>query len=255
MTTTAHTLRLNRSTGDAFADADVKSTYSDLKPQPDGALLASSSPIHVTARAMTARHSSATALYTGNARLWQGANVVQAPSLEFDRNRRSVVAQGASTQPVSTVLTQTDKQGKSTPVVVKAARLTYTDNQRTAHYEGGVTAQGAGVTTTAAKMDVILRARGQDAGNQSLTPAGKLDQIIAEEHVVVAQAKRKAEGERLVYTAAEDKFVMTGGSPSIFDAEQGKITGVSLTFYRHDDRVLVEGNDQSPTVTRTRVAR
>ena len=33
-------MRINRQTGDAFADDDVKTTYSDLKPQPDGALLA-----------------------------------------------------------------------------------------------------------------------------------------------------------------------------------------------------------------------
>ena len=50
MTTTANSMRLNRATGDAFAEGDVKSTYSDLKPQPSGALLSSSSPIHVTAR-------------------------------------------------------------------------------------------------------------------------------------------------------------------------------------------------------------
>ena len=50
MTTTAQTIRMNRATGDAFAEGNVKSTYSDLKPQPDGALLASSSPIHVTSR-------------------------------------------------------------------------------------------------------------------------------------------------------------------------------------------------------------
>jgi len=49
--------------------------------------------------------------------------------------------------------------------------------------------------------------------------------------------------------------VLKGGPPSIFDAEQGKITGVSLTFFRHDDRVLVEGNNSSPAVTQTRVAR
>ena len=49
MTTTSRTMRLNRATGDAFADGDVKSTYSDLKPQPNGALLAASDPIHVTA--------------------------------------------------------------------------------------------------------------------------------------------------------------------------------------------------------------
>ena len=47
----------------------------------------------------------------------------------------------------------------------------------------------------------------------------------------------------MVYTASDDKFVLTGGPPSIFDAERGKITGVSLTLFRHDDRVFVEGNN------------
>ena len=61
--------------------------------------------------------------------------------------------------------------------------------------------------------------------------------------------------ERLEYFADEGKFVLTGGSPSIFDAEHGKITGDSLTFYNRDDRVLVEGGNSSPTVTQTRVAR
>ena len=54
METTAKSIRINRATGDAFADDDVKSTYNELKEQPDGALLASSSPIHVTAHTMAA---------------------------------------------------------------------------------------------------------------------------------------------------------------------------------------------------------
>jgi hypothetical protein len=47
--------------------------------------------------------------------------------------------------------------------------------------------------------------------------------------------------------------VLTGGPPSIFDAEHGKITGGSLTFFRADDRVLVEGEVSTPVVTQTRV--
>ena len=69
---------------------------------------------------------------------------------------------------------------------------------------------------------------------------------------MIIQPGRRATGDQLVYTASDDKFVLTGGSPSIFDAEQGKITGVSLTLFRHDDRVVVEGNNTSPTVTQTR---
>jgi len=55
MMTTAKTVRMNRATGDAAAEGNVKSTYNDLKAQPDGALLASSDPIHVTSRSMTAQ--------------------------------------------------------------------------------------------------------------------------------------------------------------------------------------------------------
>ena len=255
MTTTAHTMRVNRSTGDAFADGDVKSTYSDLKPQPGGALLASSSPIHVTARNMTAHRTPAIAQYTGDARLWQDANVVRAPSIEFDRGRRSVTAAGTQAQPVSTVFLQTDKTGKPTLVTITSARLTYTDNERIAHFETGVLAKAEDATVTANQMDVFLQARGQATGNNVLGKVGQLDRIVAKGQVLVTQPNRRATGDQMVYTAAEDKFVLTGGTPSIFDAEHGKITGVSLTFFRRDDRVLVEGNGTSPTVTQTRVAR
>src|SRR5262249_26293121 len=79
LTTTARTVRMNRATGDATAEGEVKSTYSDLREQPNGALLASSSPIHITARAMIVHRTTAIATYSGDARIWQDANVVQAP--------------------------------------------------------------------------------------------------------------------------------------------------------------------------------
>jgi lipopolysaccharide export system protein LptA len=267
MTSTANSMRLNRETGDAFAEGDVKTTYNDLKAQPDGALLSSSSPIHVTAHTMTAHSNSAVALYTGDARLWQDANIVEAESIEFDRDHRSMVALGSeASKTVSTVLVQNDgsnnssnkslagnKSEKPTLIAITSTRLTYADNERKAHFEGDVVAKGADFTVTAKKMDAFLQARGPD--NNSASVAGKLDKVIAQDQVVVTQPDRHANGDLLIYTASNDKFVLTGGPPSIFDAERGKITGVSLTFFRHDDRVLVEGNNSSPTVTQTRVAR
>jgi len=253
--TTARNLRLNRETGDAHAEGDVKSTYRDLKPQATGALLASSSPIHVTARTMTAHRSPAIAVYTGGARLWQDANILEAPSIQFDRDHRSVVAEGADTQPVSTVLVQADKSGAVTPVTITSTGLTYIDENRLARFQGRVQAQGADLTVSAAEMDVYLKGSEQRAPNQTSATPGKIDHIVARKQVVITQPGRRASGEQLTYTAAEDKFVLTGGSPSIFDAEHGKVTGVSLTFFRSDDRVLVEGNNSHPTVTQTRVAR
>jgi lipopolysaccharide export system protein LptA len=269
MTATAQTIRMNRTTGDAIAEGNVKSTYSDLKAQPDGGMLASSDPIHVTSRSMTAHRSPAVAVYTGDARLWQNANVVEAPTLQFDRDHRSLVAQGeisvgtglrptptpALTQPVSTVLVQVDKSGKVTPVHITSARLNYADAERRIFLDGGVIAKGSDATMTGEQMTVFLLPRSQSKAGAGPGMPGQVERIVAEDRVVITQPTRHATSDRCVYTAAEDKFVLTGGPPSIFDAERGKTTGDSLTFYRHDDRVLVEGKETSPTVTRTQVAR
>ena len=249
---------MNRATGDAFADGDVKSTYSDLKPQPGGALLASSDPIHVTSRNMTAHRSPAVALYSGDARLWQNANTVEAPLIEFDREQRSVIAHASPSQRVSTVMVQTDRNGKVSTALITSGKLTYRDEERRAHFEGGVVAKSQDATITSQVMDVYLKPRsGPEAASKNQTPAGsaKLDRIVATGQVVITQPTRRGEGERLVYTADDDKYVLSGGTPSIFDAERGKITGVSLTFFRSDDRVLVEGNEASPAITHARVAR
>jgi lipopolysaccharide export system protein LptA len=275
MATTAKTVRINRATNDAFADGDVKSTCNELKEQPNGALLASSSPIHVTAASMTAHGSTAIAFYQGNARLWQDANVITAPSIQFDRDHRSLVAEGNSRQPVSTVLVQASDQSKSEKsasrgeskangystshipevVAITSARLTYVDSERRAHYDGGITAKGAHFSASAVTADAYLQARSQASGNQQLAGPGRLERMVADGNVIVTEPGRRAEGQKLVYTAADDKFFLTGGPPSIFDAERGKITGVSLTFFQADDRVLVEGGASTPVVTQTRVAR
>jgi lipopolysaccharide export system protein LptA len=311
MSTTANIIRINRATNDAFANGNVKSTYNELKEQPNGALLASSSPIHVTSATMTARNLPAIALYEGNARLWQDANIIEAPSIQFDRDHRSLVAQGNASQRVSTVLVQEKAQaklapedssekkrddpknnfqkpaapvtqtvnskpgpplangehksktgeksqnslGQASPVTISAMRLTYSDPDRKAHYEDGVVARGTDFHATANEMDVYLLPRSQISSNQSLNSPGRLDRMVAQGNVVIQEPGRHANGQTLVYTASDDKFVLTGGPPSIFDAEHGKITGVSLTFFRADDRVLVEGEASTPVVTQTRAAK
>ena len=70
MTVTADRIRLMRSGGELFALGNVKTTYSELKAQPDGALLAASDPVHVTAQSMTAAQKNGVAHYAGGARLW-----------------------------------------------------------------------------------------------------------------------------------------------------------------------------------------
>ncbi len=86
-----------------------------------------------------------------------------------------------------------------------------------------------------------------DSGKDSAARGpSQVQEIVAEGNVVIEEPSRKATGQKLVYTSAEGKFVLTGGPPVITDAEHGRITGQSLTFYSRDDRVLVEGSAAGP---------
>ncbi len=251
MTVTADSIRLLRRSGEAFAQGNVKTTYSELKVQPNGALLATSDPVHVTAHAMNAQQLTGLARYTGGARLWQGSNIVEAQTIDFDQKARTIVAQGDRKHPVSSVFLQVDAKGKATTMVVNAPKLSYTDHERQARYSGGVTARGEDAVMTADHVDVFLNAA-------SASPTGgpsQLDHITASKHVLVQQQERRAEGDQLLYTASAGSFVMTGGPPMLSDPVNGTIRGDSLTFFSHDDRVVVEGNGSSRAVTRTHVSR
>ena len=268
MTTTADVIRLNRQSGEAFADGNVKTTYSDLKPQPDGALLAASDPVHVTALHMTSHSQPSVAHYTGNVRLWQTANVVRAPLIDFDQQNRILVAHADTAQSVSSLFVQRGEDGKLTPVDVTADKLTYVDAERRARYTGKVLAKSTNGTISAEQIDVYLKpaesADGSQAGSETkaVKPAipgserpSRVDHMVAVGKVVITEPNRRGLGDRLVFTADDGKYYLTGNSASIFDAVHGTIWGDSLTFYSHDDRVLVESKHSSPTVTRARITK
>ncbi len=251
MTTTAERIVMDRATGTATAEGDVKSSYENLGPAADGALFSSASPIHVTSQKMVAANSSSLATYSGDARIWQDANLIQASTLTFDRRKRSVTAASDKVHPVSTVLFDQQAGHAPNPVLMASRRLTYNDRERLAVFQGDVTANGSGLNLTADQMQVhFTSGQGSDSGT-----AGKLDQIIATGNVVIVQPGRKGTGDQLTYTSADNKFVLLGGPPSIFDAERGNVTGDSLTFYGQTATVIVEGEKTSPVITRTTVAR
>jgi len=231
-------------------------------------MLAPSQAVHVTAEQMVAKNSTGAARYSGRARLWQGGNIVQAPILEFNRNARSMDGRAQGSQRVSTVFVQPDKNGKNAPVEVAADRLHYEETQRKALFDGSIVVHSADSTLHASRAVITLkpRATGQEAkaqppklqqqvpkAPQNGAPS-EVETIEATGDIQLDQAGRKAVGARLVYTADEGKFVLTGlpgVPPSIFDAEHGQVTGVSLTFFNRDGRVLVDSSN-STSITQTR---
>jgi lipopolysaccharide export system protein LptA len=249
VTLTADSIQLNRKTRNAFAQDNVKTTYSKLNAQTGGAMLGSADPIHVTGSTATMNSATGIARYA-NARLWQGPNIVEAPAISFDRTKRSLQAQGGH---VASVFVQKDKTGKLTPVNVTSDKLSYVDAERKAVFSGNVIVRAQDATITAETVQVILLPKTGQAENQS---ASQLERIEAQGDIKIAQGARKASGNKLVYTAAEEKMVLTGTKaklPSIFDAERGQISGDSLTFFTHDGRVLVGSGETSKTEIPSRI--
>lgn len=245
---TAESIQLNRKTNIAVAQRDVKTTYTDLKPQPNGGMLGSADPIHVTGSSMVANRNTGVARFS-NARLWQNANIVEAPVISFDREHRSLKAEASALGRVNSVFVQPDKNGKMVPVNVTSDRLTYVDAERKAVFSGNVVVREQETTINGDTVQVYLLPRGNETGSQ-------LDRIVAQGQIEIEQPGRKATGNQLVYTAADDKMVLTaaaGKRPSILDSQRGQITGDSLTFYRHDDRVVVDSKESSQTTIQTRI--
>jgi len=123
------------------------------------------------------------------------------------------------------------------------------DSDRKAVFSGKVLVKGDEFTMNADSAQVLLQPRTEGGANPS---GNQLDRIVAQGDIQIQQAGRKAQGSQLVYTGDDQKFVLTGGPgrlPSIFDAEHGKITGDSLTFFSHDGRVLVGSGETPHTLT------
>ncbi len=90
---------------------------------------------------------------------------------------------------------------------------------------------------------------------------GSVERMVATGHIEIDQPGRRATGERVVYTASDGMFVMTGTAaspPKIVDETRGTVTGASLRFHAGDESVMVSngvnGADSKQRVrTETRV--
>ena len=71
--------------------------------------------------------------------------------------------------------------------------------------------------------------------------------------VRVESGERTGTGERAHYVAAEEKFVLSGGSPALRDRDGNSATGRQLTFFLADDRIVIDSEEGSRTLTLHRV--
>jgi lipopolysaccharide export system protein LptA len=129
-------------------------------------------------------------------------------------------------------------------VRIASGGLIYSGLLRQADFTGGIRAETLDGTVVAGEATVYREPQavkgtstGQEVVNRespAVVPplAGDLDRVVASGHVRLDKPGIRATGERLVYTASDRVFLLTGSStnpPRAVDA-QGTTTGAALRF-------------------------
>ncbi len=254
----ADRVQMDHATGDSSADGSVRVSYLQTG--------SSAEPLHVLAARAVSHETTGVSEFFGGpspgnrAKMWQGGSQVEAPLLEFHQTERTLAARDehGAEGAVHTVLVDAGssdpKQTVRTPgppVRVVSREMTYDDAKRQVHFAGDVRVQDKDGTMRSEAATVYLlpaAASGTPLKSAaSATPVslgGRVDHIVGTGAVVLEQPGRKATGERLVYTAADQTFVLTGTAsnpPKMVDPLQGSVTGASLRFTNGEDSVVISG--------------
>jgi len=200
-------------------------------------MLASSDPIHVT----SPQHDGTSftggcGVTPGDARCGKTRMWWRLRRCNLIADHRSLIAQGeisvgrgfapseraephfhtALTQPVSLCWCRWTRAGGDSGPHHHPARLNYADGGAENFPGWRGDPKGSDATMTGEQMTVFLLPRSQSKAGRTGECLGKWSGLWPKTGVVITQPTRHATSDRCVYTAAEDKFVLTGGPPSIF---------------------------------------
>ena len=261
--TTASSVTINQSAGEMRATGGVVSTY--IPTAKGDAIGLGPGAAHVSADALSGSVNSGHVTYVGHARLWQGDSVLDSDQIELWRDDKKLRATGhvvavfpQTSGPLTSLPGASAKGGSPAGSVlwrISAPLLTYWNDQGKAHLEGGVTATSDQGSLESKSLDAFLAATPAAGAPSATAPPGgqQLSRVLAQGDVIVRQGDRRGSAEQGEYTAAEGKFVLSGGQPTLVNAASDTTAGHSLTFFVANDTILVDSEEGSRTVTKHRV--
>ena len=271
---TAQTVTMDRQSHIAEAFGNVQATLENVAPSSGQ----EQSATHVLAASAHFDDQTKVAIFRGTdaqpARLWQQASQVQAADLIFDCERHTFSARpdrtggmihavfaGTPVQSAKPASKTAVRSATDNFVRVTSPAMDYNDVQREATFSGGVQMEGTLGEIRSQRALVYLTpvataAEKKPSAAQPSPINGSLDRVIVLGALQMEQPGRHGTGEQLLYTAATGNFVLTGTPdrrPMVVDAQQGSVTGTSLTFGAAGSTIVVAGEPGSSTVKHARV--
>ena len=187
------------------------------------------SPVYVVSDRGEFHSDSGVAIYTGSARAWQDDNFVRGDKLTIYVNEKRMDANGRVQSQIYNARRRMEGASSTVPVFATGDAMSYSDVNRTLHYEGNVDIRQGTDRVTSGVADVYL-----------LKESSEVEKTIAQRNVILTQPNRKGTGDWIQYTSADEVAVLKGNPARVEDVEKGSTEGNRLTVYMRDGRVIAD---------------
>jgi len=187
------------------------------------------SPVYIVGDKAEFHHDSGFAIYTGNARAWQDDNFVRSDKLTIYTKEKKMDADGRVQSALYNARRRVEGTTSTIPVFASADSMSYSDPNRIIHYEGNVDIRQGTDRLIAGVADVYL-----------LRDSSEVEKTIAQRNVVMTQPNRKAIGDWIQYTSADEVAILKGNPARVEDVEKGSTEGGRLTVNMRDGRVTAD---------------
>ena len=235
------------------ANGNVRSTLLPPKKPAAGTaeakrpgLLAEKEAVSIISESLRYDEAARKADYKGKTILLQGQTTIHANTLTIDESKGDLTANGKVITNLVIAGKQDDTKeaaekpaAKHKPMIARAETFNYSDQTRMATYTTTAQLDGDQGNLSAGKLELQL-AKGENT----------LERLDATGAVVAVVDRRTVTGTRLLYSAADDKYVVTGAPVKMVDADCQETSGKTLTFWKASDRVQVDGNNEVRTQTK-----
>lgn len=215
----------------------VSTTYYSKRTAGDAVPFADSSkPVFITSDNADFDHAAEIGVFTGNARGWQDDNFVRANKLTILQREKRFLGEGN----VQSTIYDAKQKDTKVPVFVNAGSLDYSDADRLIKYQTNVDIRQGSDRLTSGTAFVYLNDKNE------------VQRTVTETNVVITQPGRRATGDRLEYTAANEVAVLRGSPATVTDSVNGSTQGTEVTVYMKENRFTGNGKSSKNPSGRTR---
>jgi lipopolysaccharide transport protein LptA len=219
--------------GDVEGTGSVRSTSADSSGAAGLFPSESDEPVYFVSKRLRYDRATDTAVYTGEARGIQGQNRIEAGRIRLLQGAGELSAENG----VKTIFLQKPKDGAPELTVTDADTFLYRSKDEKLQYQGGVAMRSKEMALKGKKIDVLLE-----------PDTREVREVLAEGEVTIETSDGKAAGEYAKYLPEQESMTVSGENARLENA--GKLTeGKQLTFFLSDDRILVDGREQTRTKT------